>query len=447
MEQELFQAALVEAFGSQVAIGEPAALAANAALFNRGHGARPCALVNCLTTEDVRRAVQLATEHAVPLSVLGGGRHWAGLAVVQGGLVLNMRPMSQVHVARGSRTVTLGGGSLINDALLALPDDLAIVTGAVSNIGYPGLVLGGGLGPLNSRFGLACDTMRSAQVVLANGSVVTASAEENPDLFWALRGGGGNYGVVTEMALELFSVPKVQSATILFPQSSAGTALSRLQEILEASPDELSVLSGLVTLHNGQKGVFLQPLLIEDSEAGERLFDELCRLRDAKVVARRWCPYKEIFDREAEKAWSANQNYRVSSRICEELNGAVVDLLMRGGERAPTPGCAVVLHDFRGQASRIPIESAAYPLRKIHYVVEVIAGWNSDADGVAAREWWDQVLEELSRLSLPGGYPNVLGPEEKQRTYDFYKPSRARLQAVKTKFDPHNVFSSNVCQL
>jgi FAD/FMN-containing dehydrogenase len=221
MEQELFQSALVEVFGSQVSIGEHAAQAAHAALWNGACRTRPCALVSCLSTEDVQRAVQLATERAVPLSVLGGGRHWAGFAVVHGGLVLDLRPMSQVHVDRESRTVTLGGGSLINDVLLELPDDLATVTGAVSSVGYLGLTLGGGYGPLNGRFGLACDTMRSAQVVLANGNVVIASAQENPDLFWALRGGGGNYGVVTAMELELFSVPKVQSATILFPQSSA----------------------------------------------------------------------------------------------------------------------------------------------------------------------------------------------------------------------------------
>jgi FAD/FMN-containing dehydrogenase len=209
----------------------------------------------------------------------------------------------------------------------------------------------------------------------------------------------------------------------------------------------LSVLSGLVTLHDGHKGLFLQPLLSEESETGEHLFDELCSLPGAKVVARRWSPYKQIFDREAEKAWSANQNYRVSARFCEELNEAVVDLLTQGAERAPIPGCVLLLHDFHGQASRIPIENAAYPLRKVHYLIEVIAGWDSDADGIAAREWLDQVLEELSKLSLPGGYPNVLGPEEKQRSYDFYEPSRARLRAVKAKFDPYNVFSSNVCQL
>lgn len=260
-------------------------------------------------------------------------------------------------------------------------------------------------------------------------------------------GGGGNYGVVTEMTLQLFAVSKVQSATILFPQSAAETTLSRLQEITRSFPDELSVLSGLVTLHSGHKGLFLQPLLSEQSESGERLFDQLCGLPDAKVVARRWSPYNQIFDREAEKAWSANQNYRVSARFCEALSGAVVELLTQGAKSAPTPGCVLLLHDFHGQASRIPIETAAYPLRKVHYLVEIIAGWDSDADGAAAREWFNQVLEDLSKLSLPGGYTNVLGPEEKQRAYDFYEPSRTRLQAVKAKFDPHNVFSSNVCQL
>jgi len=447
MEQESFLTALTDALGSQISTGERAAQAVHTALWNKACRNRPRALVDCLTVDNVQQVVKLATKSGVPISVLGGGRHWAGFAVVQGGVVLNLRPMSRVHVDRESRTVTLGGGSLINDVLLELPDDLASVTGAVSSVGYTGLTLGGGYGPLNSRFGLACDTMRSAQVVLADGNVVTASAQDNPDLFWALRGGGGNYGVVTSMELELFSVPTVQSATILFPQSSAATTLSHLQEITEASPDGLSVLSGLVILHSGQKGLFLQPLLSEKSEIGERLFEKLCNLPNSKVVARRWSPYNQIFDREAEKAWSANENYRVSARFCEVLNGAVVDVLTRGAERAPTPGCVLLLHDFHGQASRIQLESSAYPLRKNHYLVEVIAGWDSVEDGVAAGEWFDQVLEELSQLSLSGGYPNVLGPAEQKRTYDFYEPSRTRLRAVKNKFDPHDVFSSNVCQL
>ena len=124
-----------------------------------------------------------------------------------------------------------------------------------------------------------------------------------------------------------------------------------------------------------------------------------------------------------------------------------MDILSQGAQSAPTSGCVLLLHDFHGQASRIPIETAAYPLRRVHYLVEVIAGWDNDEDGTRAREWFDQVLEDLSTLSLPGGYTNVLGPEEKQRAYDFYEPSRTRLRAVKAKFDPHDVFSSKVCQL
>ena len=257
MVENLFVSALKQAFGSKVLIGENAAKAAHAALWNGACRARPCAFVNCSTAEDVQWTVRLATEHAVPLSVLCGGRHWAGLAVVEGGLVLNLRPMSQVLVDRESQTVTMGGGSLIDNVLLELPDDMVSVTGAVSSVGYTGLTLGGGYVPLNSRFGLACDTMQSAQVVLADGSVVTASANQNPDLLWALRGGGGNYGVVTAMTLKLFSVPKVQSATILFPQSAAEATLLRLQQLTEGFPDELSALSGLVTLHDGHKGLFL----------------------------------------------------------------------------------------------------------------------------------------------------------------------------------------------
>lgn len=447
MTQDLFLSAICAAFGSRAKTGETAAEAAHKALWNPACRKRPAAMIRCSSVDDVQQAIRLAVRYEVPLSVLGGGRHWAGLAIAEDGLVLDMRPMSKVDVNRETLTVTLQGGCVINDVLLALPDDLTSVTGAVSSVGYTGLMLGGGYGPLNSRFGLVCDTLRSAQVVLADGRIITASTQENADMLWALRGGGGNYGVVTEVELSLFPVPLVQTATILFSETDAKDALRSVQQVIDTCPDSLSVLSGLVTLHDGQKGLFLQPLLSEGTEVGDRLFDHLCTLRGARVVGRRWSPYKDTFDREAEKAWSANENYKVSARFCEKLDDDVTDLLTRSAACAPTHGCVLLMHDFHGQASRIGLESAAYPLRRDHYLVEVIAGWDTSAEAGAAMKWFDEVLNDLSQLSLSGGYPNVLGPEERQRCYDFYGPSRGRLQAIKAKYDPENIFSSNVCAL
>lgn len=446
MESAVFLTDVREAFGSKVKTGEDAVEAAKAALFNHGCSNRPCAIVRCSDTADIQAAVRLATKHAIPLSVLGGGQHWAGFAIAQDGLVLDLRSLTHVRVDQQERSVTFGGGSRIDDVLLSLPDDLVSVTGAVSVVGYTGLTLGGGYGPLNSHFGLVCDTVRSAELVLADGTVVTANADCHPDLLWALRGGGGNYGVVTALELELFPLPDVQFAIIALPLASAANVLARLANVIEQAPDELSVLSGLITLHNGHKGMSLQPLLSGTCEQGESLFEELCSLSGTQVIARRRCPYKETFDREAEKAWSANQNYRVSARFCETLSPEIIDVLLESAENAPTQGCSVLLHDFHGKASRIPLESAAFPLRKPHYVLEVIAGWDSDADGAKAEEWLDEILRELEPFVLPGGWANVLGPDERQRAHDFYEPSRERLLAVKKKFDPQNVFFSNVTQ-
>ncbi len=446
MENVSFLNDLNEVFGSKVKTGADAAEAARAALFNQGCRKSPRAIVDCSETADVQAAVRLATKHAVPLSVLGGGQHWAGFAIAQDGLVLDLRSMAHVHVDTEALTVTFGGGSRIDDVLQRLPDNLVSVTGTVSVVGYTGLTLGGGYGPLNSLFGLVCDTVKSAEVVLADGRVVTASADCNPDLLWALRGGGGNYGVVTALELELYSLPEVQTAIVALPLASARTMLSLIEKVIEQAPDELSVLSGLVTLPNGQKGMFLQPLLSGHTAQGEALFDELCAQSGTHVMHRRWCPYKETFDREAEKAWSACQNYCVSAHFGETLSPQLVDVILQSAENAPTRGCSILLHDFHGKASRIHPETAAYPLRKSHYVIEVIAGWDSDADGLRAREWFERILQQLAPFVLPGGWANVLGPNEKQSAHEFYEPSRERLQAVKNKFDPNNVFFSNVIQ-
>jgi FAD/FMN-containing dehydrogenase len=446
MENQTFLDALKETFGSNVKTGVEADKAAHEALFNRGCSKKPCAIVECTQTQDVQAAVRLATKYSIPLSVLGGGSHWAGFAIAQDGLMLDLRTMTQVRVNREKPSVTFGGGSRVNDVLQSLPEDLVSVTGAVSSVGYTGLTLGGGYGPLNSRFGLACDTVLSAELVLADGSVVVADANSNADLLWALRGGGGSYGVVTALELELYRVPEVQTAIVALPLDSAARMLGFVQKIVEQAPDELSVLSGLVTLPHGHKGMFLQPCLSERTELGEKLFEELCSQTGTQVIMRSWVPYRETFDREAEKAWYAHRNYRVSNRLSEALSAEIVDTVLRNAERAPTPGCAILLHDFHGKASLIPLDSAAYPLRKVHYVVEVIAGWDSEADGVKANEWLDQILQDLEPNVLAGAWANVLGPEEKRRANDFYEPSQERLRAVKKKFDPQNVFFSNVAQ-
>src|SRR5262249_2752730 len=220
--------------------------AAATAIWPKRVGDMPRAVVHCRTPEDIQLAIRAARECDLPLSVLGGGHDWAGRALCEG-IVIDLSAMRNVTVSPVQRTARIAGGARAGD-VAAKPDraGLAAVTGSVGAVGMAGLTLGGGYGPLIGRFGLALDNLLAAAVVLADGNVVVADAVHEPDLFWALRGGGGNFGVVIEMRQRLHALPGVHSGMLLYPFSDAQTVLAGCADIAAAAPDELTAQIGLV---------------------------------------------------------------------------------------------------------------------------------------------------------------------------------------------------------
>ena len=222
---------------------------------------QPAVFALCETVEDVQAAMHIARKHDFPLSVRGGGHDWAGRALRHGGLVIDLSRMRQVEVDVSRRVATVAGGAIASDVIAAaVPHGLAAVTGNVGAVGMAGFLLAGGYGPLTTRFGLAIDNLLGAEVVLANGRRVWADASENEDLFWALRGGGGNFGVVTSMRIRLHEVTEILAGFILFPWSQAAAVLRGHAEIMSAAPEELSVLAGELTGPDGSPVLFLGPI-------------------------------------------------------------------------------------------------------------------------------------------------------------------------------------------
>jgi hypothetical protein len=439
---------LTSALAGQVSVltGDQAAQFAADGLWSAEYHNRPLALAQCSHAADVQAAVRAAAEHDIPLSVLAGGHDWAGRAICEAGLVLDIRALSQVSVHTANSTVTVGGATLTGDLLQGLPADRITPTGTISSVGVAGLTLGGGYGRLISKFGLAADALKSAEVVVADGSLVTASESENRDLLWALCGGGGNYGVVTSLTLETYSVPSVTSAMIVFPLSSARNALLHLQEALDQAPDELSLFSGFMTLPTGDPGLFLQPLLIGESRFGAKLFDDLCSLDNATVLLKQESTFRDTFDLDSEKMWGKGQSYYIKPRNIARLDEPSIDALVTIARSFPTPGCALILHDFHGYASRVPSGATAFPLRQKHYDVQIIGLWdpNSPSTGREVLAWNSETTRTLAAVEMPGGYVNLLGPEDLPRVRDFYGPALDRLERIKAKVDPRNLFRSNV---
>src|SRR6516164_6654166 len=248
-------------------------------IWNAAVRRRPALSVRARAARGVQEAIRVARDRALPLSVLGGGHDWAGRALCEGGLLIDMSRMRGVRVDASARVATVGGGATAADVMAAAaPYGLLAAAGNCGGVGMTGLTLGGGYGPLNGRFGLASDNMLSAEVVLADGRIVTADATHEPELFWALRGGGGNFGAVTSMRVRLHPMNKLIGGLIAFPWPQAAVVWRGLREVLATAPDELTVQSGLMPGPNGQPTFFLAPAWSGDLAVGERAIDALMKL-------------------------------------------------------------------------------------------------------------------------------------------------------------------------
>jgi FAD/FMN-containing dehydrogenase len=416
------------------------------AIFNGAVDLRPLAVVECADEAAVRAALRVAAEYAVPVSVLAGGHDLSGRAFDERNLVLDLRPMSRVQVASAAGEVTVGGGALTRHLLAALPDDLVTVTGTMLSVGVTGLTLAGGYGRLNSRFGLASDCMRGARVVLADGSLVMASERDDADLFWALRGGGSGFGVVTTMTMALHSLPLVLTAMILYPLDRAKDTLLHAQDLLDRHPVELSLFMGFMTAATAEPMLFLAPLWSGDSARGERLLQTLEAVGGARVVQRRWGSYQETFDEQGEKAWPKGRHYHLLTQTLRRIDETAAEILLEGARGMTSPTSAIVLHDFHGAPTRMAPDATAFPLREDHYVVEVIGAWDCGPadDGAQHKRWAEDLSDNLATIAVPGGYVNLISPSEGERVRLFYGSSTQRLIEVKRRVDPNDLFRSGI---
>ncbi|GGM22902.1 FAD-binding oxidoreductase [Promicromonospora citrea] len=411
-------------------------------LWNGRVAARPGVVVRGAMPDDVGRAVVAAREAGVPVSVRGGGHDWAGRALRQGGLTVDLSTERNVTVYPAAQVAEVQAGATAADvAAAAAPYGLAPVTGTAGTVGLAGLTLGGGYGPLSGRFGLAADNLLSADVVLADGSVVTTDAEHEPDLFWALRGGGGNFGVVTSMRVRLRKVPTLLSGLVVFPWAQAGTVLTGLSELLAEQPDELTVQTGVVAGPDGGPVVFASPTWSgDDAGAGEHALARLGAV-GTPLVSQVGPVTLPAMLAGIDAQFPAGRHVAIRTRTVPSLTTGVAEALAGAGDALTSPLSAVSLHSLHGAATRVPVTETAFGLRDPHLMVEIIATWEP-GDALAAEHgaWADDVADALEPHALPGGYPNLLGPDALDQVAHAYGPHAARLLAVKERFDPDGVF-------
>ncbi len=411
------------------------AYAAATTVWNGAVTARPRAVVPCRTTADVRAGLCSAREAGLPLSVRGGGHDWAGRALVDGGVTLDLGGLRTVSVDPAAAVATVAGGATAADvAAAAHRAGLVAATGTAGAVGMAGLSLGGGYGPLSGRFGLAADNLLSAEVVLADGTVLTVDDEQHPDPFWALRGGGGNFGVVTSMRVRLHAVPALLGGMLLFPPD----VLPALETFLLDGPDELTVQAGFLTGPTGEPALFAAPTWCGDGEAGLRVVRRIADVAEplSAQVGPTTMPDQLA---QIDAMFPAGRHVEIGSRTVGGLDDAVTDVLLEAADRLPTPLSAISLHSLHGAAARVPADATAFRDRTPHLMVEAIAVRepdDGDGDGTDARlRAWVRGTDRL-----PGGYPNLLGPHETDRTAAVFGSNAERLLAAKRAYDPDDVF-------
>lgn len=414
---------------------------------------RPALIVRCVGVADVMASVDFARQHELPLAVRGGGHNIAGNAVCEGGLMLDMSLMKSVQIAPTARRAYVEAGATLRDFdHEAQAFGLATPLGINSTTGVAGLTLGGGFGWLSRMHGLSVDNLVAAEIVTADGQFMRADANSHPDLFWAIRGGGGNFGVVTMFEFALHPVgPQVLAGLIVFPHAQAKQVLTQYRDFVGSMPDQLSVwavlrqappLPFLPAEVHGQNVVVLALFYPGDVEEGMRLIAPLRGFGDAlgeHVGAMPYKAWQQAFD---PLLTPGARNYWKSHNF-SKLSDEAIDTVIRYAGDLPSPQCEIFLGLIGGQASRAALDATAYPHRDALYVMNVHTRWSEPAEDDKCINWAREFFNASAPFASGSVYVNFLTQDEAGRIDAAYGPNYQRLVQAKNKYDPHNLFRQN----
>lgn len=434
--------ALRRDFGGDII--EPGDVGYDAVARSKLHAGRPAVVLRPRTVGDVQAAVRFAAGSGLTLSVRGGGHSFAGFGTNDGGVVVDLSGLAAVEVAGDARhTVRVGGGAHWGDVAEALaPHGLAISSGDTKSVGVGGLTLSGGIGWKVRRYGLALDSLVGAEVVLADGAVVTASADEHPELFWALRGGGGNLGVVTTFVFEAHPTTDVFFGKITFPQAEAVEVLQGWAEHLRTAPEELTSIANLA---NPLAGGPEAPVEIhvafdgDDQEAANRAIDPIRRLGTVLADDVALMAYPDVLV----EGGTPPPGIGVLAHDGFVETGAVPEVLQILAEVGTSPGApSIAIRSVGGAVARVAGDATAYAHRQAELMVATLTG-GPEAVVAAARPGVEALWSKLAP-HLSGAYANFLTSATEQDVADVYPAATyRRLAAVKREYDPANLFAHN----
>ena len=400
----------------------------------------PAAVAHCKSTQDVSKAVTFARERGLVLAVRCGGHSYAGFGSCDGGIVLDLSGLNEISVDAKARTATVGGGALVGNIDQATGQfGLATTLGECPDVGIGGLATGGGVGKLMGKYGLTCDNLLAAEMVLADGRIVRATAEETPDLFWAVRGGGGNFGVVTAFTFRLHPLKEVLAGNLFFQMDHDGQVLRDFRSAAANAPDELT-LFGLVFPGDDGKPTFgIEVCHCGDKAKGEEALATLRRsshLVSDTVKLRSYVSLQTSNSASEPPTTSENR-----AGFLMQLDDDVVAFLRDALATAPANYNIWLVH-FHGAVARVPVQATAFPLRGEGFGYGITAQWEKPEQRALASQWAVALAKRLSPLSR-GGYVNMMDREELGAVRAAYGSNFDRLAKLKRRYDPANVFALN----
>jgi FAD/FMN-containing dehydrogenase len=421
------------------------------AVYNAMIDKRPALIAQCADVADVIAAVNFARKQKLPLAVRSGGHNGPGLGTVDDGLVIDLGPMHGVRIDPVAQTARVEGGAKLGDLHHATQAfGLATPSGIIATTGVGGITLGGGIGHLTRQLGLAIDNLLEADVVLADGSFVTASETENPDLFWALRGGGGNFGVVTSFLFRLHPLPNLYAGPMLWPLEKSADVLNWYREFIVNAPDELNGFFAFLTV---------PPTAPFPEELWGKKVCGVVWAYTGDDPEGTFAPIREKFGPPAldwvgpiphtalqsmfDGFYPAGHQWYWKADFVREIPDAAVDIHVQYGSTLPTPLATMHLYPIDGVAGRVPKDDTAWNYRDAHWGMVMVGVSPDPADNAHMIEWTRNYWSALHPYSAGGAYVNMMMEEGQDRVRAAYGDHYDRLAQIKARYDPDNLFHIN----